>query len=74
MHVHSYAQVDNAVILPEVDIGRHARLRNVVVDRGVRIPTGLVVGEDPEPDAERFRRTEKGICLITQPMIDGLRE
>ena len=71
MHVHSYAQVENAVILPDVDIGRGARLRNVVVDRGVRIPEGLVVGEDPEQDARGFRRTEKGICLITQTMIDA---
>ena len=46
--------------------------RKVVVDRGVRIPEGLVVGEDPELDAKRFRRTESGICLITQPMIDKL--
>ena len=35
-------------------------------------PTGLVVGEDPELDAKRFRRTESGVCLITQPMIDKL--
>ena len=59
-------------MLPEVEIGRNARLRNVVVDRGVRIPDGLVVGEDPELDAKRFRRTERGVCLITQPMIDEL--
>ena len=65
--------VENAVILPDVDIGRGARLRNVIVERGVRIPDGLVVGEDPELDAKRFRRTENGICLITQPMIDRLR-
>ena len=73
VHVHSYAQVDNSVILPEVDIGRHARLRNVIVDHSVQIPPGLVVGEDPEADARTFRRTDKGIILITQPMIDGLR-
>ena len=42
------------------------------VDADVRIPAGLVVGEDPEADAARFRRTERGICLITQPMIDRL--
>jgi glucose-1-phosphate adenylyltransferase len=43
-----------------------------VLDRGVVIPKGLVVGEDAEDDAKRFRRTENGICLITQPMIDKL--
>ena len=57
---------------PYVDVARHARLKNVVVDRGVRIPEGLVVGEDPELDAKRFRVTENGISLITQPMIDKL--
>jgi glucose-1-phosphate adenylyltransferase len=36
------------------------------------IPEGLVVGEDPALDGKRFRRTESGICLITQPMIDRL--
>ncbi len=69
---HSYASLEEAVILPEVDIGRHARLRKVVVDRGVRIPEGLVVGEDPALDAQRFRRSENGVCLITQPMLDKL--
>ena len=59
-------------MLPEVTVNRHAKLKNVVVDRGVIIPEGLVVGEDPELDAKRFRRTESGICLITQPMIDKL--
>jgi len=72
VRVHSYAHVESAVILPNVEIARSARLSNVIVDRGVRIPQGLVVGEDPDVDAQRFRRSEGGICLITQPMIDRL--
>jgi len=44
----------------------------VVIDSGVRIPEGLVVGEDPELDAQRFRRTANGVCLITKSMIDRL--
>jgi glucose-1-phosphate adenylyltransferase len=59
-------------VLPQVEVGRGARLTNVVVDRGVKIPPGLVVGEDPKLDGERFRRTEKGICLVTKPMIARL--
>ena len=70
--VHSYAQLFGAVIQPQVQIGRAARLRNVVVDRGVHIPPGLVVGENAALDAQRFRRTEKGRVLITQPMIDAI--
>ncbi len=72
VQIHSYSHVENAVVLPYVDIGRHCRLSNVVIDQGVKIPTGLVVGEDPTHDAARFRRTDRGICLITQPMIDRL--
>ena len=69
---HSFSHVDGGVILPQVHIGRGARLTNVVVDRGVIIPEGLIVGEDPVLDAQRFRRTEKGICLITQSMLNKL--
>jgi glucose-1-phosphate adenylyltransferase len=73
VRVHSYADVSYAVVMPEVDIGQSARLRNVIIERGVRIPPGLTVGEDTALDAKRFRRTANGICLITQPMIDNLR-
>jgi glucose-1-phosphate adenylyltransferase len=72
--VHSFAHLDGAVVQPYAEIGRGARLRNVVIDRGVVVPAGLVVGEDAEKDAKRFRRTEKGRVLITQPMIDKLPE
>jgi len=68
----SYSHLSRVVALPKVDIGRRARLKDVVIDRGVRIPEGLVVGEDPVLDAKRFRRTENGVCLITQPMIDAI--
>jgi len=69
---HSYGRLSRVVAMPDVEIGRKAQLSNVVIDRGVSIPEGLVVGEDPELDASRFRRTESGICLITKPMIDAL--
>jgi len=68
----SFSSLNEAVILPKCNIGRGARLSRVVVDRGVRIPEGLVVGEDPELDAQRFRRTDNGVCLITKSMIDRL--
>jgi glucose-1-phosphate adenylyltransferase len=72
VRTHSYSELEGVVAMPYADIGRKARLKNVVIDRGVKIPEGLVVGEDAAFDAERFRRTDNGICLITQPMIDKL--
>jgi glucose-1-phosphate adenylyltransferase len=70
VHTNSYAVLDHAVLLPNVVVHRSARLRQVVVDGGVVIPEGLVVGEDPSDDAKWFRVTERGTTLITQAMLD----
>ncbi len=72
VRANSFSVLEESVVLPRCIIGRGARLRRAVLDRGVVIPAGLVVGEDPKLDAQRFRRTEKGVCLITQAMIDRL--
>jgi glucose-1-phosphate adenylyltransferase len=74
VRVNSYAELEECVVLPACDIGRRARLKKVVIDRGVIIPEGLVVGEDPVADAARFTRTDNGVCLITQSMIDRLQQ
>ena len=72
VRVNSYAQTCDAVVLPEVQIGRSARLNKVVIDRGVRIPESLVVGEDAEFDAKRFYRSDGGIVLISAEMLAAL--
>lgn len=72
VRMHSYSHIENTVVMPDVTIGRGARLSNVIVDRGVSIPEGLQVGEDPAEDAKRFRRTAQGVTLITQAMLDQL--
>jgi len=69
VHVHSYAQIEDSVILPDVDIGRRARLRRVVVDKHVRIPEDMVIGFDPIEDARRFYVSEGGITLVTPEML-----
>jgi glucose-1-phosphate adenylyltransferase len=73
VHVHSYSTIHEAVVLPYASIGRHVRLNKVVVDSEVKIPDGLVIGEDPRLDAKRFRRTENGVTLVTGRMIEKLR-
>ncbi len=72
VRVNSFTTLEEAVVLPRAMIGRNASLKRVVIDSDVVIPEGLVVGEDPELDGKRFRRTDNGVCLITKPMIDRL--
>jgi len=68
--VHSYATVLDSVILPDVEIGQHARINKAIIDRGCTIEAGLVIGEDHEADRERgFRITEKGVVLVTPDML-----
>jgi glucose-1-phosphate adenylyltransferase len=70
--VNSHARTSGAVLLPEVEVGRRARLTNVVVDRGCHIPEDLVIGEDPEFDARRFDRSDQGIVLVNADMLAAL--
>ncbi|MDA7418224.1 glucose-1-phosphate adenylyltransferase [Xenophilus arseniciresistens] len=72
VRVHSFCDIQEAVILPDVVIGRGARLKKVVIDRACEIPEGLVVGEDAVLDAKRFERTEGGVVLITRAMLARL--
>jgi glucose-1-phosphate adenylyltransferase len=68
---HSFSTLEHVVALPQVVVGRKAELKNCVIDRGVMVPEGLVVGQDPDEDARWFRRTDAGIVLITQDMLDA---
>ncbi|MBK6714269.1 MAG: glucose-1-phosphate adenylyltransferase [Burkholderiales bacterium] len=70
--VRSYSEINEAVVLPDVQIGRGCRLSKVVMDRRCKIPEGLVIGEDPELDAQRFYRSPNGVVLVTRRMLANL--
>ncbi len=72
VRLHSYCTVEQAVLLPEVDVGRYCQLRKVVVDTGCQIPEGMRIGFDAALDAERFFRTENGVVLVTRDMLERL--
>ncbi len=64
VRVNSYASVSDSVLMDRVDIGRHARVRRAILDKGVRIGPGVVIGEDAAADRDRFMVTETGIVVI----------
>ncbi|MBK7793308.1 MAG: glucose-1-phosphate adenylyltransferase [Betaproteobacteria bacterium] len=69
VRVHSYCAIEDSVILPNVEIGRHVRLRRTIVDKHCRLPAGLVVGIDPAADRRRFHVTDGGVTLIIPEML-----
>ena len=70
VQVKSYSQVEQAVVLPEVVINRHCKLRKLIIDRGCVIPEGMEIGYDREADIKRgFRVTNDGVTLVTREML-----
>ncbi|GAA0859380.1 glucose-1-phosphate adenylyltransferase [Aliiglaciecola litoralis] len=71
VHVHSYSSVEESVILPKVDIGRHVTIYRAIVDEGCKIPEGMTIGVNKELDKQRgFRISEQGITLVTKEMLN----
>jgi glucose-1-phosphate adenylyltransferase len=70
--INSYCKLQQAVLLPEVEVGRHSRLTRVVIDHGCRIPERMVIGEDALEDAKRFERSDNGVTLVTRDMLTRL--
>jgi len=70
VRVHSYSSITDSVILPDVEIGRKARIHKAIIDRGCTIEPGMVIGKDHAQDRARgFRVTENGVVLVTPDML-----
>jgi glucose-1-phosphate adenylyltransferase len=69
VRVESHSLVEDSVVLPQVRIGSRVVLKRVVVDRDCRIPDATTIGVDTEADRKRFHVTERGVTLVTPPML-----
>jgi glucose-1-phosphate adenylyltransferase len=67
--IHSFSEIEDAVIFPEVEIGRHCVIRKAIIDRGCIIPPGTHIGVDPKEDAERFHVSDNGVVLVSPEML-----
>jgi glucose-1-phosphate adenylyltransferase len=63
VRINSFAHVEESVLLDGVDIGRHARVRRAIIDKGVHVPPNTEIGYDPEADARRFTVSD-GIVVV----------
>jgi glucose-1-phosphate adenylyltransferase len=69
--VNSFAHVQDSILLDGVDIGRRARVRRAIIDKGVRIPPGTEIGFDEQHDRARgFTVSEGGVVVIAK--ADGV--
>jgi glucose-1-phosphate adenylyltransferase len=69
VHVHSYSQIEDSIILPNVQIGRHCVLKKCIIDRDCQLPESTQIGLDAAKDRQRFYVTDSGITLVTRAML-----
>ena len=76
VRINSYCEVEYSILMPNVNVGRHSRIRRAIVDRDVTVPEGSIIGYDEQQDRERgFTLTDGGIVVVSnevgQPLTPG---
>lgn len=69
VRVNSYAQVSESVLFHGVSVGRHCRVRRAIVEKGVTLPDGAVIGEDPEEDRKRYYVSAGGVVVVSKGAV-----
>lgn len=64
VRVNSYSTVEDTVVLPEAEIGRHCRIKKAIIEKGCKVPEGMVIGEDRAEDEKRFHVSPGGVVLV----------
>lgn len=69
VRVNSYTEIEEAILMDGVEVGRHSKIRRAIIDKGVHLPPGTVIGYDPESDRARFSVTDSGIVVVPKGAV-----
>ncbi len=69
VRIHSYSLVEDSILFNRVEVGRYAKVRRAIIDKGVKVPAGVCIGYDREQDAKRFTVTESGVTVIARGTV-----
>jgi glucose-1-phosphate adenylyltransferase len=69
VRLHSYAQVEDSVLMPGVDVGREAVVRRAILDKNVCVAPGAKIGVDPDADRERFVVSDNGVVVVGKGVV-----
>jgi glucose-1-phosphate adenylyltransferase len=69
VRVNSYTTLQDTIVLPEVNIGRHCRITKAIIEKGCQIPESTVIGENRAEDAKKFHVSPGGVVLVTPDML-----
>jgi glucose-1-phosphate adenylyltransferase len=71
--VRSWAVVDESVILDDVVIGRHCKIKKAIIDKHNNIPPGTEIGFNPNEDRRVFTVTPRGIVVVPKGHFKAVR-
>jgi len=69
VRVNSYTEIYDSIIMENMDIGRHCRIKKAIIDKDVTIPPGTTIGYDPEEDARRFVVSPGGVVVVAKGQV-----
>jgi glucose-1-phosphate adenylyltransferase len=69
VRINSYADVDESILMEGVEVGRHCKIRRTIIDKGVKVPPGTVIGYDHDLDRQRFTVTDSGIVVVPKGAV-----
>ncbi len=67
--IHSYARIEDSIVMEGVEIGRNAKIKRTIIDKYVKIPEGFQIGYDLNEDRKRFTVTESGIVVVPRSAV-----
>ncbi len=64
VRINSYSFVADCILFNHVNVGRHCKLKKVIVDKNVKIPPRTTIGYNLDEDKKRFTVTENGVVVV----------
>jgi glucose-1-phosphate adenylyltransferase len=68
VQIHSYAEVTDSILMEGVSVGRRARIRRAIIDKGITVPEGMVIGFNLDEDRKRFTLSDTDIVVVPKGM------
>ncbi|MGZ8194184.1 MAG: glucose-1-phosphate adenylyltransferase [Methylosarcina sp.] len=69
VRVNSYTILQDSIVLPQANIGRHCRITKAIIEKGCEIPEGTIIGENLEEDKKKYHVSPGGVVLVTPDML-----
>ncbi|MGZ8227230.1 MAG: glucose-1-phosphate adenylyltransferase [Methylococcaceae bacterium] len=69
VRVNSFTTIQDSIVLPGANIGRHCRITKAIIEKNCDVPEGTIIGENRAEDEKKYHVSPGGIVLVTPDML-----